>query len=675
MQIPRSQGRDTAKPTLQQHTPMTGLSSLGNVIGGAVQARDDKLREQEAQSKMIGLYHDQIAEQEAKVKLDDVMTTQMNEQVTLVKNELANGTINATKANENLKAWSDTRYKELENDMPMHAREKLKGYWDDNINRQSSSFLPLQLRADAQKGTLIADQAFDISTRQDRVAGRAYLVKNLESLNLSVADKAERLAKYDTTRDLMTIDQRVTSAVEAENTDDLKTLLGEVRGGSFTYVDGPTIQNKEKEILSRIGALDKQAEVKENKRLQVSGKVFNDYKSQVLTGMALDSDYTANIEQAVKGTEHEAEFQFYKNQSQNFQNFSRKSSSEMLSLINQQKASMKNSSSSDPVTGEKILAVYEGMYNEKLKTIKDNPNQAVQEAGLKPNQLTGMELKSNAASFATKAIENGINQFALKDNNVSLKPISNEDLPDAKKAFDEMGVNGKLDFIGHLISQASHVPNGAKIWGATLGQLGGSDTAYIMAGAARANGFRSNTGEDVATAIISGTQALKNKQLIMPKDDLLRSEFNNYVGKSVIGVTSDLNFAAFKAIYAHLSERDGYQHKDKDELNKSLAKTALSLTTGGVYSQDIKYGNQKTWKVSKPYGMQDEAFESTVSAGLRHISSQTNIPIAELENFRLSRSDNRSAKGEIQYDLVNERGNPLIVGKTIWRVQMPGRTK
>ena len=84
---------------------------------------------------------------------------------------------------------------------------------------------------------------------------------------------------------------------------------------------------------------------------------------------------------------------------------------------------------------------------------------------------------------------------------------------------------------------------------------------------------------------------------------------------------------------------------------------------------------QSPWKVSKPYGMQDEAFESTVSAGLRHISSQTNISVADLENFRLRRSDNRSAKGEIQYDLVNERGNPLIVGKTIWRVQMPGRTK
>ncbi len=675
MQIPRSQGRDTAKPTLQQHTPMTGLSSIGNSIGGAIQGRDEKLQEQEVTAKRLELFHNDLAEKEAKVKLDDVMTTQMNEQVTLIKNDVANGKINATKADENLKTWSDTRYKELENDMPLHAREKLKGYWDDNINRQGSGFLPLQLRADAQKGTLIADQAFDISTRQDRDAGRAYLVKNLDSLNLSVSDKAERLTKYDTTRDLMTIDQRVNSAVEAENTDDLKTLLGEVRGGGFAYVDGPTIQNKEKEILSRIGALDKQAEVKENKRLQVSGKVFNDYKSQVLTGMPLDSDYTASIEQAVKGTEHEGEFNFYKSQSQNFQTFGRKSTSEMLTLINQQKAAMKNGSSSDPVTGEKILAVYEGMYSEKLKTLKDNPNQAVQEAGLKPNQLTGMELKSNAASFATKAIENGINQFSLKDNNVSLKPISNEDLPDAKKAFDEMGVNGKLDFIGHLISQASHVPNGQRIWGATLKQLGGGDQAYIMAGIARTNGFRSNSGEDVATAIISGTQALKNKLLVMPGDDLLKSEFNNYVGKSVTGETANMTYAAFRAIYAHLSERDGYQHKDQKDISKSLAKTALSLASGGVYNQDVKYGNQKTWKVSKPYGMQDEAFESTVSAGLRHISSQTKIPIGELETFKLVKTENRSSKGEIQYDLVNERGNPLIVGKTIWRVQMPGRTK
>lgn len=47
-----------------------------------------------------------------------------------------------------------------------------------------------------------------------------------------------------------------------------------------------------------------------------------------------------------------------------------------------------------------------------------------------------------------------------------------------------------------------------------------------MADVARANNYRSEQGEDVAAAIISGTQALKNKQLIMPKDELLKTKFN-----------------------------------------------------------------------------------------------------------------------------------------------------
>src|SRR5690606_27228054 len=168
--------------------------------------------------------------------------------------------------------------------------------------------------------------------------------------------------------------------------------------------------------------------------------------------------------------------------------------------------------------------------------------------------------------------------------------------------------------------------------------------------------------EDVAAAIISGTQALKNKALVVPKDDLLRSEFNKYVGNSVSGETANMSYSAFKSIYVHLSERNGYQHKDKDDMSKDLAKTALSMATGGVYEQGVKYGNQKTWKVSKPYGMDDDRFESEVSKGYAAISQATGISTAELENLRLRRSYKRSKKGEIQYDLINERGAPLQVG-------------
>ena len=265
--------------------------------------------------------------------------------------------------------------------------------------------------------------------------------------------------------------------------------------------------------------------------------------------------------------------------------------------------------------------------------------------------------------------------MALKDANIKLAPISAEDLPEAKKAFDAMGVNEKLNFIGGLVSQAKQYgTQGHAIWGATLGQLGGGDQSYIMAGIARMNGYKSTSGEDVATAIISGTQALKNKQLIMPKDDLLKQEFSKYVGSTVSGNTANMTFASFKSLYAHLSERDNYIHKDKDDVNKSLMNTALGLATGGVYKQGVKFGGSD-WKVSKPYGMTDDSFEAKTEQGYRTISKETGISVSDLESLRLRRSAKRSAKGEIQYDLINERGNPLVVGGVAWRINMMGATK
>lgn len=239
-----------------------------------------------------------------------------------------------------------------------------------------------------------------------------------------------------------------------------------------------------------------------------------------------------------------------------------------------------------------------------------------------------------------------------------------------------MGVNEKLNFIGGLVSNAKkYGTNGHAIWGATLGQLGDGDKSYIMAGIARMNGFKSAQGEDVATAIISGNQVLKNKQFIMPKDDELKKKFNDYVGNSASGNTANMTFSGFKSIYAHLAERDGYQHKDGNDISDSLANTALSLATGGVYNQSIKYGNQKNWKVSKPYGMSDDAFDNHLESGYTTISKNTGIPVSDLEGFRLRRSDKRSAKGEIQYDLINERGNPLQSGGNYWRINIKGATK
>lgn len=673
--IPKSQGRIGSQPNLQQHTPINGLANIGQAIGGVIDERKRKQEEAEVSAKRVELYHNDLAKQEAKVKLDDVMTREMSEQITLLKNDVSNGAMNADQANKTFNEWSKARFKQMQNELPWDSMHELENYWTENATRNATGFLPLQLRADAQKGVVVADRATEIATRMGREEGLQYLKEKLEVLNLPEPEKQQRINTYHTSRDVLDIDGRITSAIESKDTTDLQSLVKELDEGKFSYLGGPQAQQKKAQILSRIDAIEKQVQVEENKRVQLAGKVLNDFKSQVLTGRALDDDYIQSVSDSVKGTEHEAEYNFYKSQSNNFQKFSRLSSAEQLKRINEQKAVMANSKSADAVNEEKVLKVYEDLYKEKTETLKTNPNQAVREAGLKTHSLNGGELKSNPKSFAAKAIENGVSQFALKDPNVVVKPIAAEDLPEAKKAFESKSVNDKLNFIGELINQSKGVPNGSAIWGATIGQLGGGDLSYVMAGVARANRYQSEKGEDVAAAIVSGTQALKNKALVMPTEELLKTEFNKYVGNSVSGITADMNYAAFKSIYAHLSERNGYLHKDGQDISKELAKTALSMTTGGVYEQGVKYGNQKTWKVSKPYGMKDDDFEQGIRKGYAAISQATGISVAELEDLRLRRSAKKSKKGEIQYDLINERGTPLRVGGTEWRINMQGAYK
>ena len=331
------------------------VGNLGQVFQNKAIDRRQKEDEADVSAKRAELYHNDLAEKEAKVKLDDVLTTELSEQVTLLKNDVANGAMNADTANKTLQQWSEKRFKDMEGELPGHAHQALSQHWSSNVTRNATAFLPLQLSADSKKDTVLADRVTEIGTRMDRKAGREYLESNLATLNLSEAEKQARIYGYESTRDVLDIDGRITAAVEGKNTADLQALITDMDSGKYGYIDGPQVQQKKAQALSRIDAINKQVEVEENKRLQLAGKVLNDFKSQVLTGRALDDDYLASVGGAVVGTEHEAEYNFYKSQSNNFQSFSNLPTTEQLKRINQQKAAMANNKSADPQTEEKIL--------------------------------------------------------------------------------------------------------------------------------------------------------------------------------------------------------------------------------------------------------------------------------------------------------------------------------
>lgn len=678
-----------AMPEVQRiAVPQNNLDQLGSAIAnagssvhGAFQEIDKQKQEAELSAKRLELYNNELAKQEAKVKLDDIMTTEMNEQVTLVKNGVSNGDYNAKAGQDALNKWSEDRYKQIESELPEFARPDLNNYWRDNVNRQASGLLPLQLRADMQKGVVLADRYGDIASRYDRKQGRAYLESNLASLNLPAADVQARVNAFESGQDILEIEGAISSAVENKDTNSLHQLITKMDNGGFGYTDGQTLQQKKNQVLSRIDAIDTQVRVEENKRNSEATKLLNDYKANVLTGRAQDSEYENNVGKAVAGTESETEFKFLQQQSVNFQRFANKSTSEQQRLINEQKAKMKNTPSANAADEEKILSAYEDIYKSKLQTAKTNPNQVVREAGLQVHSLGGNTLKSNPSEWIDGAVDNGISQLSLKDTNIALKPISEEDLPEAKKAFDGMGVNEKLNFISGLISKSKGHPNGARIWGSVLGQLGSGDQNYVAAGLADMNKFQSTEGRKLSTSIVNGTQILKNKQLIMPKDADLKAAFNNYVGNTVSGTSANNAYNVFRAVYADTMEARNLQHDKADELpNKEVLKFALSFATGGVHQQsgtlkNYMGGKLEDWKVAMPYGMTDDAFESRLDAGYASLAKHTGMTEAELKTFRLRQSPVRSKKGEIQYDLLNERGNPLQIDGVNWRIMINGATK
>ncbi|MFA3634525.1 methyl-coenzyme M reductase [Acinetobacter baumannii] len=680
MRIPISRGREAPQAQMQSFTPNTGLAEIGRSIGGAIQARDDQQRQQEVTAKNLELYNNQLAEKEGKLKLDESLSTDFNDKVVDIKNRLGNGVITTQQADEELNTWSNAKFSELQNSLPGHAQEDLKKYWDSNVTRQRTSFLPLQLRADEQKGGVLADRFFDVATRMDREAGKEYLLKNIVGLPLSEAQKSELTNKYETTRDITDIQSKITNAISENSVEGLQEVATSLK--DYKFINGQVVQKFQTEIQSKITTLQQRQQVQENKRINEAEKVVNEFIQSTLTGRPLDLKYQNDVEQAVKGTPSEAEYQFYKKQSADFMRFQGLTTDQQLAEINSRKAKMKNSSSADPVAENKILATYQSIYDNKLKTAKENPTQALREKGIELPEVNPLTLKVNPSDFAKNIVTIGSYQVAQrdKDPNATIKPIPNEALPAAKQAWEEATVDQKLNFISSMIAQTKGVKDGVKIWGAALGQLGGGNSNYVMAGVAKANGYRSTEGRELANSIVIGTQLLKNKQLIMPKEDDMREAFNKYVGQTLTGTNANNAYEVFKAVYADTMNERGFSHSSKDEApNKKILNTALGMATGGVYTQPTSFRNYRgdkvsDWKVTKPYGITDDAFEAQLEKGYQTISKQTGISVNNLKEFRL-RQGKPSSTGAIQYDLINERGQQLVVKNAIWRITMDGVNK
>ncbi len=152
--------QETRLPQSNLNMLADAVSNLGQVATQRGHIQDEQQRQQEVTAKNLELYNNQLEAKEGQLKLDESLSTDFNDKVADIKNRLGNGAINAKQADEELNTFSSQKFAELQPNLPGHAQEELKKYWDSNVVRQRSSFMGLQLRADEQKGGVLADRFF-----------------------------------------------------------------------------------------------------------------------------------------------------------------------------------------------------------------------------------------------------------------------------------------------------------------------------------------------------------------------------------------------------------------------------------------------------------------------------------------------------------------------------------
>lgn len=647
------------------------LQSAGEQAGQYLEAKDKLQRESEVAAKRLELYNNELDKKEGQLKVDAVLTTEFSDKTTELRNQVGNGTLSAAAANTALKTWSDEKFTELRTQLPGHAMPDYQNYWDANVNKQSGSFLPLQLKATEQKDRVLNSVALANATRMSRDEGRASLNEYLKTSAVSEAEKQQIRLDFEIAHDRKELESGIESAFSSGDIAALQQVQASITDKKF--LDSKAAQSYSSSISSKIMTLNNRAEIAENKRVNEAGKVFNEFKRQVLTGVALGAELIQNTGIAVKGTEHEAEYNFYVKQSKDFQTFANLSTSEQLKKINQYKAYQKKHTSNDPESDNKILATYESIYADKLKTAKENPTQALRQAGINVPDLNPTMISANPAAAAKTIAEIGAYQVAQqdKDPNATISPISPDVLGKAQESLKKMSVNQKLDFISNMITATNNTKGGQQIWQTTLQQLGGGDRTYLLAGLARSKNKKLG-GEDLATTLINGDYLIKSGKYVLPNE--LEVKFREKYGNLIAYGSFDDDFNSFKQAYAAIGNRAGEIPID----SKSLAKTnvinqAFDLVTGGVYKQPYGswFGGFKTtgggsfnaWQVPKPYGMNDDRFKANLEAGYLSISKTYGYDIYSLKNFRLRPRIDRN-NNFVMYSLINEAGTELKNPKT-----------
>ncbi|RMV04182.1 hypothetical protein [Pseudomonas syringae group genomosp. 3] len=218
---------------------------------------------------------------------------------------------------------------------------------------------------------------------------------------------------------------------------------------------------------------------------------------------------------------------------------------------------------------------------------------------------------------------------------VSRVPFKAQELEAIKAGYEAADDKTKISILAAVGGAAPTGPDAA----AAIKAIAPEQPITLLAGMAQYRGLKATDGTDVAKTLMVGSKILKDKSVATPEDSLMQAAFESQVGNAMPGGTQQREqaYTGFKAIYAGLAEASGkrYDPAVKD-VDGALAKKAADMITGGVTTRGGGWFSGSSYKVIKPYGMDDDAFDKAVTGQLGAVAASAGLSVEQLNDMPLS---------------------------------------
>lgn len=599
--IPRSQGRTVSRPTLQQHTPITGLASVGKAIDGVLEARkEEKDKTEKAdfalQSSKIGA--------DISVVDNDLILKMQSEGLPYEE---------AVKQRQDSLESIKKQYKTV---VPKQFEQNFNNYFEQHSYQSASKYLPIAQKSEQQQAIVQLKEMKENYLKNPNASEQEVwngLATYGQSKNLALAHVKDNFNEYKNNRSSNDV-----AAFYLGNKSDNEKLT-ELTTPEAVLKKHPNLTQEQAVYWSgrALTQMDqnKRAAALQQKQLDDDAKdAVNEMKADIETGL-IPSEAVIKARLArVQGTQKESEFVQYSGALVEVQQFMRLGADEREAYLSKRRSEAQNTAQDNAKDVSWKLNLLSKTHENMLGYEKNNSALAY---SIKTGQdltvvPTNAILSGNpeAISALSKNIKSIHANNILNGTVGSLNPFSTQQQSELKQFWAKAKPGDKLGLLTSIYKSSAGNANAARDM---INSIAGESGSYRLSASLNNRGL-----QDIAGQIVTG-QDLIEKGLVKVDESGLTKHTETYLA----GITSpgkpdfQIYLDSIKANYAYLVQKSEKVTDTKGNiLNKTideeLFNKAAKNVTGGKFTSGGFFGSKSV--VLRPHTVGEKSFREQLES-------------------------------------------------------------